>query len=202
MTQGNDDRAATPATPAEAGEHPSGEPETTQRPIVLSVIGLLFGVIALGLAAIPAIAFERPLPNPFAGADDDRPPIDRPEPPPEREGGVTLKYKKFSLNVGGKVPKKEEIREQEEQEAAPKAQITKDPIRWFTIAAIGCALLGFAVATIGQLREQHSVLTASSMGCCAAALTWQYFAVGIALGAAAAAFLIVLAILAAALNGA
>lgn len=158
--------------------------------MLLSVIGLIAGVLALGLAAIPGIAFERGLPNPFADARQNDRQI---EPPAEREGGVTLKFKSFTVNVGGKVPKKEAPAE------VPPA-VTKDPVRWFTMAAMSCALLGLVVATIGQLRERQTVLTVSSMSCCAAAITWQYFAIGIAVGAAVAAFLIVLVILGSAFN--
>ncbi len=159
-------------------------------PMMLSIIGLIAGVIALALAAIPAIALERALPNPFADSTKKDREV---KPAAEREGGVTLKFKQLSVNFGGKVPK-------EEQPAITPPELTKDPIRWFTIGAVFCALGGFVLATIGQLRERHTVLTVSSMGCCAAAITWQYFAVGIALGAAAAAFLIVLALLGSALN--
>ena len=158
------------------------------RPIILSVIALLTGVLAIGLAVIPGIAMERPLPNPFADVKKEQPPV---EPVPEREGGVTLKYKKVSINFGGKVPVK--VAKKEPAPAPPA--ITKDPIRWFTISATVCALVGLILSSIGQLREKHTVLTVSSMGCCAAAITWQYFAVGIAIGAAAAAFLLVLVIL-------
>lgn len=158
--------------------------------ILLSIFGLIAGVTALGLAAIPAIAFERALPNPFAETKkNDRNII----PPAVREGGVTLKFKDLSVNLGGKVPNIE-------QPAETPSPVTKDPIRWFTMAAIGCALIGLVVASIAHIRERHTVLTICSLGCCVAAITWQYFAIGIAIGAAAAAFLIVLAILARALG--
>jgi hypothetical protein len=158
--------------------------------MLLSIIGLIAGVVALGLAAIPAIAFERALPNPFADPKKNEHNVDTPA---EREGGVSFRFKNLSVNLGGKAPKKE-------QPADAPPEVTRDPIRWFTMAAIGCALLGLVVASIGHLRERHTVLTLSSMGCCAAAITWQYFAVGIAIGAAAAAFLIVLAILGSSLS--
>jgi hypothetical protein len=154
------------------------------------MIGLVAGLIALALAMVPAIAFERPLPNPF---DDTKDAKRRLDPPAEREGGVTLRFKGMSINIGGKVPKKQESVER-------PAEITKDPIRWFTIAAIGSALIGLVGAAIGHLRERHTVLTATSMCCCAVAITWQYVAIGIVVGVAAAVFLIVLAILGNALN--
>ena len=171
IAKANRDLAATPS-----------EKQMGRGTMFLSIIGLIAGVVALALATIPAIALERSLPNPFADTKKM-----------EREGGVTVKFKNLSVNVGGKVPKKEQI-------ADAPLEITKDPVRWFTMAAIGCALVGLVVATIGQLRERHTMLTVSSMGCCTAAITWQYFAIGIAVGAAAAAFLIVFAILSSAIN--
>jgi hypothetical protein len=164
---------------------PSPQTSASRGAMLLSIIGLIAGVVALGLAAIPAIAFERALPNPFADTKKNERDA---EPPAEREGGVTFKFKSLSVTLGGKAPKKE-------QPAEAPPEVTKDPIRWFTMAAIGCALIGLAVASIGHLRERHTVLTVSSMGCCAAAITWQYFAIGVAIGAAVAAFLVVLAIL-------
>jgi len=173
-------------------EQPSAANTSKKRPFVLSIIALVMGVIALGLASIPALALDLPLPNPFAEKEEEKP---RPEPTPEREGGITLKYKKFSVNLGGKVSKEKKAVEPE-----PELEITKDPARWFTISAIGCALVGLVISSIGQFREKHIALTASSMGCCVAAITWQYFAIGIFVGAAAAAFLIVLAMLGSALS--
>jgi hypothetical protein len=161
-----------------------------KRPVILGILGLLMGVLALGLAVIPAMVIGRDLQLPFADAKKDRMAA---EPIPEREGGVTIKIKKLSVNFGGRVPAKKEP-------APAPPEITKDPIRWFTISAVVCALIGLSLSSIGQLREKHTALTISSMGCCAAAITWQYFAFGIAVGAAAAAFLIVLAMLASALN--
>lgn len=153
--------------------------------MTLSFIGLVLGAIALGLAAIPSVAFDRAPPNPFAPKEDGQ----KLEPPVEREGGVNLKFKNLTINVGGKLPKKE-------QPAGAPVAVTKDPIRWFTIAAMSLALMGLVVTAIGQLRERHTVLTISSMSFSVAAITWQYFVFGIVVGAAAGAFLIVLAILA------
>jgi hypothetical protein len=182
----------TDAATTEAADPRSPDESKDRRPFTLSMAGLVAGVIALGLASIPAIALERALPNPFSEPEAEKP---RPEPPPEREGGITLKYKNFSVNIGGETPEKEPI-----AEAEPEPELTRDPIRWFTISAIGCALVGLVLASYGQIRERHTGLTVGSMSCCAAAITWQYFAIGIAVGAAAAAFLIVLAILGSALN--
>lgn len=164
---------------------PPSQTSASRGAMLLSIIGLIAGVAALGLATIPAVALERPLPNPFVDLEKNEPNV---EPAAEREGGVTLKFKDLSVNLGGKAPKKEPP-----DEASP--ELTKDPIRWFTMAAIGCALIGLVVASIGHLRERHTVLTVSSMGCCAAAITWQYLVIGIAVGVAAAVFLFIFSIL-------
>lgn len=174
------------------GQSSSTPPEHAVRhgSMILSMIGLIAGMIALALAVVPAIAFERPLPNPFADKkNDDR----RIDPPAEREGGITLKFKGMSMNIGGKVPKKE-------VPAEKPPEVTKDPIRWLTISAIGCALIGLVAATVGHLRERHTILTVTSMGCCAAAITWQYVAIGIVVGVALAVLVIVLRNLDNALN--
>ncbi len=163
-----------------------------RRPFWLGVAGLVLAAIALGLASIPSLALERPLLNPFAREKQDEPPV---EPPREREGGITLKYKNLTVNLGGKVPRDEEIAKPE-----PQPKTTNDPLRWFTIAAIGCSLIGLVLSSLAQIRERHTVLTVVSMACCVAAITWQYVAVGIAVGVAAAVFLVVLAILAQAVN--
>jgi hypothetical protein len=179
-----------PESIAQPGTGLTSSSSPRNRAMLLSIVGLIAGVIALGLATIPAIAFERALPNPFADTKTNERVV---EPPAEREGGVTLKFKKLSVNFGGKVPKKEQP-----VEAPPK--VTTDPVRWFTMAAIGCALIGLVAATIGQIREHHTFLTVSSMSLCAAAITWQYFALGIAIGIAVAVFVIVLAIFGSALS--
>lgn len=187
MAERSDNLAATTGESATSGATEGARPQGS---MLLSIIGLVAGVIALGLAAIPPLAFERALPNPFARTKNEKA---RVEPAPEREGGVTLKYKKLSVNLGGKVP------DRKPQPQAPP-EIAKAPVSWFAICAIACALLGLVVSSVGQVRERHTALTVTSMGCCAAAITWQYFAIGIAVGAAAAAFLIVLAILGSAVN--
>jgi len=181
-----DDGAGFPETP-EATNDPN-----QRRPFVLSILGLVVAATALGLASIPAIALERAPANPFAGEKEERP---RVEPPRERDGGVTLKFKKFSVNLGGKAPKRENA-----PKATPNAEVTKDPVRWFTMGAMGCALVGLVLSSVAQLREKHTVLTLTSMGCCVAAVTWQYVVFGIVVGAAAAAFLVMLAILAPAIQ--
>jgi hypothetical protein len=137
---------------------------------------LLAGIIALGLAVIPSIALERPLPNPF-GPDKKAEEL-APEQPAQREGGLTLKFKKFSVNIGGKEPRKAPP----VQPPKPPNQLTTDPIRWFTMSAAGCALAGIGFATVGQWREKHTILSSSAVCLCALALTWQYVVIGIVVG--------------------
>ncbi|MBS0201804.1 MAG: hypothetical protein JSS49_02820 [Planctomycetes bacterium] len=168
----------------------SGAPSARSRRMVLSLIGLVAGVVSLALATIPSVAYERPLPNPFAKPEAEQ---QREAPPAEREGGVTLKIKGLSINFGGKIPKPDPPVE-------VPAKITSDPVRWFTISAIACALIGLMIATVGQLREQHPVLTTCSMTCCTAAIAWQYIAVGITVGVAVVILLIFLSVIGPFLN--
>jgi hypothetical protein len=146
------------------------------RPHTLSIIGLTFAVLAFGLAIIPPIAAGRPLLAPF-----DKPEV--PEPPAEREGGLTLKFKELSVNIGGKAPKAKPVNQ---------AIAIYDPIRWFEISAIVCALIGLAVATAAQMRERHTILTTASVVICVAAITWQYLIAGLVIGIAIAVLLLML----------
>jgi hypothetical protein len=157
---------------------------------VLGIVGLILGVVALGLASIPSLTLHRDVPEPFGKKEAKKADARMPA---EREGGITLKYKNFSVNFGGKVPQKESDKE---KAGEPEHVFTRDPIRWFTISAISCALAGIIVASIAQVREKHTGLAIVSMSCCAAAIAWHYLMIGIAVGAAAAAFLILLAIFA------
>lgn len=181
--------------------------EVASRPWLWSIVALVVAVLALGLACIPALALERPLPNPFAPAPKETP---RAEPAPEEErtGGLVLKYKKWSITLGGKKPADNapaEVAVPAPAAVAPvdeELKLTRDPARWFTMAAVSIGLIGIVVASVGQLREQHTVLTACSMSVCAAAITWQYVAIGIAVGAAAAVLLIILLLFASIFSGA
>lgn len=168
---------------------PVAEQAKGQRGFLLSILGLIVGVVAIGLASIPAIAFDKPLPNPFAEEQQEKV-----EPPAEREGGVTLKYKSFSVQFGGKAVEKKPAPE-------PEPEVAHDPVRWFTVAAIGCALVGIVIAGVGQLRERHTPVTVAAMGCCVAAIAWQYLVVGIAVGVAVAVCLILLVAIGSALGG-
>src|SRR5262245_59058791 len=76
------------ASPVEAEVKPN-EPA---RGMWISLTGLLLSVLALGLATIPAMAMERPLPNPFAEEKPEQE-VEAMKPPAERDGGMTVKYK-------------------------------------------------------------------------------------------------------------
>lgn len=166
------------------------EKTRTNSGFLLSILGLIVSVIAIGLASIPTIAFDRPLLNPFGEQAQKRPEIEQ---LPEREGGVTFKFKDISVNFGGKAPQNEPVVDE-----APPPQLTKDPIRWFSISAIASALVGLVISSVAHVQERHTAFTVGSMGCCAAAITWQYVAIGIAVGVGAAIFLVVLGALASA----
>lgn len=153
------------------------EPVKANPPYRLSVAGLAFALLAFGLAIIPPIAAGRPLLAPFAEPA-------APEPPAAHEGGLTLKYKQLSVNIGGKVPKAKPV--------VDHPKLTSDPIRWFTIAAIGCALAGLAVATAAQLRERHTIITTMCIALCVSAITWQYLMAGLLLGVAIAVLILIL----------
>ncbi|HAI13589.1 MAG TPA: hypothetical protein DCM28_17920 [Phycisphaerales bacterium] len=148
------------------------------RPYRYSLLGLLMGVLALGLAVVPSMVWDRPLPNPFA----ETPPP--PEPKTQHEGGVTLKIKNFSMTLSGKeVPIKED---------KPDPSLSSDPVKWFTISAICIAIASILTASIAQFHEKHTSLTLSAVGLSVAALTWQYIVIGLLIGAAIAVLLFVL----------
>lgn len=178
-------RATCDHAAANTGDLGASPNEYAKRGFSLSITGLIISVVAIGLASIPAIAFDRPLLNPFLefGKKADAEPV-------EREGGVTFKFKDLSVNFGGKQPDKAAA-----LEAAPLPAFTRDPIRWFSVSAIASALIGLVVSVVAHVREKHTAFTVGSMGCCAAAITWQYVAIGIAVGVGAAVFLIVLSMI-------
>ena len=181
---------------AQANDDDAVAVTTTARPLTLSVTGLLLGLIALALATVPSLAFDRPLPNPFV-PDTEPKELPKPVPPADPEGGLTVKFKDFSFNIGGK---KKKAAPEPIPEPEPQPEVTSDPVRLFTISAIGSALIGIVFSAIGQFKEHHTSLTVSAMGCCVAAMTWQYFAAGIMIGAGIAIFLIVIAALGSAMG--
>lgn len=146
----------------------------TNKRALISIVGIALGVLALGLAIVPSMALGRPMPNPFADKKE--------EAAVSRDEGVTLQYKKLSIKLGGKTA--------EASEKSP--EITRDPIQWFNMGAAVMALVGIAVTVIGHWKEGQTFMTVSAMSCCVMAITWQYVAVGIAIGVGVAIFLLIL----------
>ena len=134
---------------------------------------LVLGVAALGLAAIPGILFD--VPHPWAAG--------RPE--PAVRGQKSIEWRGLKLKWGGKPV-----------EADPAGPVRMTPAKGFALAAAAVAVIGLALGPLAWYRERRYVLAAPGMGLCCLALTWQYVLFGIMAGAAAAAFLVVLAILA------
>ncbi len=156
------------------------------------IAALVVGISALGLAVIPGIALDRPLP--FGNEERE----ERPPPEPKAEGGVTLKYKKFSVTFGGRKNDDDANQENEVEQnslAAVDQQrlIDRDQwLKWFTISAVSCSLIGLTLGPISWAREKQPALSGTAMGICCLALVWQYIVIGIAIGVAIAVLLIVL----------
>ena len=167
---------------------------------ILGIIALLAGTAALGLAVIPGIALDQPLPF----AREQRPPQPPPPPPEKEQGGVTLKYKKVSVTFGGGKEKKDAEQKPDAdpvaQNVAPPAQTAAPEdrarlVKGFTIAAICCSLLGLIFGPIAWAREKQPALSGSAMAICCAAILWQYIVIGIVVGLVIAIVLLVLSAL-------
>lgn len=143
------------------------------RPMGLSLCGLLMGVIALGLASIPT--------HVFATGEEE-------EEKAKVKGGITFDLGVGSFTVGGE--------KDDEALAAADARKTRAAVtvHRFTIAAIACALVSLVVASIAQVRERHRYMTMSAIGCAALAITWQYVAIGIAVGVGVAVIVIIIGV--------
>ncbi len=141
----------------------------------LGLAALVLGVAALGLAIIPAIVFETP------------PPWNRSEPKPPQpriEGQKSVEWRGIKVAWGGKAVKE-----------APPEQPAMNAAKWFAIATAAISLVGLALGPLAWWRERRYALAAPGMSFCCLALTWQYLILGIVVGAAAAAFLVALAML-------
>lgn len=158
------------------------------------IAALVAGIVALGFAVIPGIALDRPLPF----ADEER---DRPAPPePEREGGITFKFKKFSVTFGGgkKDDAKDVAQEDNPQQGAAAAAEQQRPmdrdhlLKWFTITAVSCSLAGLILGPVAWAKEKQPALSGTAIGICCLALVWQYVVIGIATGVAIAVLLILI----------
>lgn len=137
----------------------------------LGGLTLLTGVVALGLAIIPAIVFG------VTPTWLDR----RPAPEPRVQGQKSIEWRSIKFKWGGK--------------PAPDAPAPTAPMtaaKSFAVATAVVALVGLVLGPVAWQRERQWVLTGPGMGFCFLALTWQYVIFGIAAGVAAAIFLFVL----------
>jgi hypothetical protein len=163
---------------------PAAPDNTRSRGMLLSLIGLIAGLLALALVLIPSIALERPLPNPFETPEEAQRRIAG---PPVKKGGIGIKIKDFEIRFGGK--------EVKDPVVPRKPELTKDPVRWFLIGGGVCALIGLAVSTVAHVREQHAVITTVAICCSIVAITWQFVVLGIMLGIAAVIVILITMIL-------
>ena len=163
------------------------------RDCTFGIAALVVGIIALALAVIPGIALDRPLP--FASEKPDEPP----PPEPERVGGVTLEFKKWSVTFGGGKKDDDKHLAQDDQPhenvaaADHELPIDRDDLlKLSTIAAVSCSLIGLILGPISWIREKQPALSGTAVGICCLALVWQYIVIGIVVGVAIAVLLIVL----------
>lgn len=155
---------------------------------------LVIGVLALGLAVIPGIALDQPLPSASEDAEE------QPLPDPGPEGGITLKIKKFSVTFGGdrNDDGNDAAREDEPKQEIAAAAGQQRPndrdelLRWFTVSAVSCSLIGLILGPIAWAREEQKAISGSAIGICCVALVWEYIVIGVAVGAAIAVLIIVL----------
>jgi hypothetical protein len=158
------------------------------------IAALAVGLIALGFAVIPGIALDRPFP--FSDEERDRPAA----PEHAQEGGVTFKFKKFSVTFGGgkKDDAKEAAQEDKPQQGAAAAQarqraIDRDHLlKWFTITAVSCSLVGLVLGPVAWAKEKQPAISGPAIGICCVALVWQYIVIGIAIGVTIAVLLILI----------
>ena len=160
---------------------------------IVGILALLVGITALGLALIPGIALDRPLALP---AEYHEPPA---APKAEPEKGVTLRFKKWSVTLGGGK------KDADPNAAAPNAPKRIDEqlrgerdrlLKWFTISAVSCSLIGLVLGPISWVREKQPAISGSAIAISCFAILWQYIIIGIVVGVAVAVFLIVLSHLA------
>lgn len=153
------------------------ESPPVSRPLWLSLVTLLAGALALGIAAIPPLALGRPL----GLAVPEKPP----EPPTVHEGGLTFKHGKFEVTFGGR-------KEPVISEPTPKPT---DHTRWFMVAAIGLALTTIVAGAIAFHREKNYSLAGIGISLSVLAIAWQYVIVGITIGIAIAIVLVLISAL-------
>lgn len=158
---------------------------------ILGILTLFIAVVALGLAVIPGIALDRPvqiLPKPE--------PVEAPL-PTETKGGMTLRYKGFSVNLGGRTkPVDEPPTVTEARQAEAESDKMRDNwLRNCTLAAGCCSLLAAVLGPFAWVKEKQPAITAPAMVIATVALTWQFIAVGIAVGVGLAVLLIIISLI-------
>ena len=131
------------------------------RPVVLSVVGLAGGIVGLGLAVIPDILYAE---------SDERRGV---EVASEPTTGLTFHYRNVAVTLGAGKASPAPV-----QVARPK------PARPFAVAGAVAGLLSLGWAAFAHVRERHKALTMCAVTCATAAIAWQYFAAGIAIGVA------------------
>ena len=154
---------------------------------LLGFSALLAGVTALGLAVIPGIVHDQPLP--WVGKTDTPAAAEKPKPALQADARVTLKIKEVEvkLPLKGKGEKRPpaQLPEEPDRAAAPV-----NPVKWFTISAVAVALLGLVFGPLAWIHEKQPALSGSAMALCCAALVWQYVLLGIMIGTGIAVVLI------------
>jgi hypothetical protein len=153
---------------------------------LLGFIALLAGVTALGLAVIPGIVHDQPLP--WVGKKDPPAASDK-KTAPQADARVTLKIKEVEVKLPfkGKSEKRPPAAQTEETD---RAAAPGNPVKWFTISAIAVALLGLVFGPLAWIHEKQPALSGSAMALCCAALVWQYVLMGIMIGTGVAVILI------------
>ncbi|WP_254511168.1 hypothetical protein [Anatilimnocola floriformis] len=160
---------------------------------LLGIFCLVMAIVALGLAVIPGIAFDRP-PQPFVVNEPTalQPPIS----PSETTGGLTLRYKGLAVNFGGKTkpaePTTAEAAAIEAAAVAKESQAQRDHmLKCFMLAAAGCSMLALVCGPFAWVQEKQPAISGPAMLIATVALTWQYIAFGIAVGMAIAITLLI-----------
>jgi len=150
----------------------------------LGMMALFIGVVALALAALPMLIFERPTPS-FRVAHDAV--------AEERESKFSFAWKNFKVSFGGSKQEDDEAAraERESQQLAATAAQAADAqalvqhetrLRWLMLASAGLALFGLMIGPIAWVRERHPALAGFAMAISGVALFWQYIVIGVVVG--------------------
>jgi hypothetical protein len=143
------------------------------RKSALGITTVVIGVTSLGVAAVPCILFD--MPPPWKSIEPTR--------PNQADEGV-VEWHGVKVSWKGKSAK-----------ASTKPEMNDAAARYLVLAGALLGLLGLIVGPLALWRERSCVLAIPGMSFCVLALTWQYFIVGIAVGAALAVFVALLAAL-------